>query len=256
MFTLFKYEMRGRYKGILGVCGVIILWSLYLFTIYDGGWRFINIILFYLMSSSAVLVGVFISGVNLFMRDLYQDTDYLVFSLPRKAYATVGSKLLTSLVDFIIFSFLSGSMVLIHVLNFQEFSRHYLLEAMNQLWPEFIYVYLYLIIILLAALIIAYFALTLGKAAFSNSRFGLIVSFGVFIISVILINKIHLYLTKVFPYNLMLHIGTVVNEINGQHISTIPVTVSVNVAGLIFEVLVHLCLFIVTLYLLDNKVDI
>jgi len=61
---------------------------------------------------------------------------------------------------------------------------------------------------------------------------------------------------KVFPYNLMLHIGTVVNEINGQHISTIPVTVSVNVAGLIFEVLVHLCLFIVTLYLLDNKVDI
>jgi len=35
-----------------------------------------------------------------------------------------------------------------------------------------------------------------------------------------------------------------------------PMTVSVNIAGLIFEVLVHLCLFIATVYLLDNKVDI
>ncbi len=66
--------------------------------------------------SFACLV-VLIWNINMFSKDLYSDTSYLIFTLPVKGRSILGAKLITSIIQVILVNIVAGIFIYINFKN-------------------------------------------------------------------------------------------------------------------------------------------
>ncbi len=252
MFNLVKYELKGHVKELTIIISSVILLSLLLYTrinVWEQGAVFVCSV----MISFAAMVLVFIWNIMLFSRDMYEESGYLLFTLPKKGYSILGGKLLTALCQVILVGIVVG------LFNFITFTQtvpdwknviseitkviSYKFVAFSVLTSVFQYVSL---------LVLIYFSISLSKVAIKKKKLGKLSAFVIFVVSSLIIGKTADALTTVFPqtFSISMVSNTMQSVMNNAH-EVIPVNISL----LVFDIVLCVAIFIVTSYILEKKID-
>lgn len=248
MFNLIKYELKGYYKDFIIMIGAIAALNILLFTRINT-WPQEAVILCSFLISFAAAVVVFIWNIRLFSRDLYEDSGYLLFSLPQSGYSILGSKLITSIVQGLIVGAVAFIFNYISIQGHSGFNINFGL-IMRNISPKFItesivsslFEYVYLLTTI-------YFSIALSKVAIKKKKVGKLGGFIIFIIVSIIVAKITQIIIDIFPQTYNLDILKVQAMANAA--SAIPI----NIAAMILNVILFILMFIVTAYIIENKID-
>ena len=284
-----KYEIKGTYKFILGILLVVLIASTIIqvslqsdLQQLDQSASFVNSAFGGLMLLTSILVifGAFLTAffyiIGSFRKELYEDRGYLTFTLPLTGNQILGSKLLVSLLWYIVLGagIIIYNMVLSLILFGNEWT-HIVKTILENINPAFISVGVVSILSTVVTLILIYFAIALSKVSIKNKKIGGI-WFIVFIVLNMIITTITFKISTSLPYYLNLsdftinHIyniatlapgsssGLVIlgNESNALMFMGSDLKPYLNVFGNLFQVLVVIGGFLGTGYLIEEKIDI
>lgn len=217
MFKLIKYELQGRSKyyiaALIGMFFMFFYINMRLtskdFTV-SLAFSFLAIYLIYI-----VLV---ISGIILYAKDVFGNSGYLIFTIPKRGETILGAKLIVAIAEFLIFMF---TVVLLSYLNLSinypvEIVNNFILEYKNTLIPAFTLITLFFIFLILLS-----------------------------------------YISKLFPYSIHIGTGSIIAKaVNTNSNITMYLTpLDLNIAALTFETFTLFILFIATSYLIDSKMN-
>jgi len=251
MFKLIKYELKGYYKDFAILLGIVIFFNLLLFTRVNN-WSIAALLGISIMVSFAAMVAVFIWNINLFSRDLYQDSGYLMYTLPQKGYSILGSKVLTALIQNIIVGFVALTFNFIMVtLTISNWSQR-LSEVLSYTTPGFIA--LCIISVLIGGIYFLstiYFSIALGKVALKKKKLGKFGSFIIFVVISMITGKVTDLAANIFPQILSVNMASAHVQATMSGIPVVPI----NIAVLVVSALLFTGLFLGTSYLIENKID-
>lgn len=289
MKKFMKYEIKGTYKFILGILLVVLIASTVIqlglqsdIKQLDRSTSFVNSSFGGLMLLTSILVifGAFLTAffyiIGSFRKELYEDRGYLTFTLPLTGKQILASKLLVSLLWYLVLG--AGIIIYNIVLSLILFGNEwtYIVRTIAEnINPGFVSVGVVSILSTLVTLILIYFSISLSKVSIRNKKIGGI-WFIVFIVLNMIITTIIFKISTSLPYYLSLsdfsisHIyniataapgtssGLVVlgNEANALMFMGSDFKPYLNVFGSLFQLLVVIIGFLATGYLIENKVDI
>lgn len=244
MLKLIKYELKGLYKDIIIMTVSIIIINLLMYTRFNS-WGGGPIIACSSLVSFAAMIVVFIWNIKLFSKDIYQDSSYLLFSIPQKGYTILTSKLLTALLQSIFIGLLS---LVFNYLTFYLASKTeatqllemiHLININGSLFTIFAaafqYIYLFTLI---------YFCISFSKMAVRNKKLGKLGSFILFIIISVILAKCLEIIMFIFPQNFSIPL-----------MASAGINVPVNISSIVFNIITFILFFITTSYILENKID-
>ncbi len=233
MLNLIKYELRGNFLSIAGICLTLIIGNLFLLT-KVGAWEIGVPVLSTFLGVGALIV-MFLSSLTLMSDYLYDEQGYLLFTLPQsgvsimlsRLLAAVAQMMLVSIVGIVMFSLVDQEKVMKVLLRHVAVSE-LLYSALMYLW------------MIISTLTVIYFSLVVGKIALRGKKLGKIGSFIIFILLSVGHNGVTFIIENFFPQSIQL-----------DSISTI----TINIGTTIFDVVAFVILFLITSYLLENKVE-
>ncbi len=272
MFKYIKYEIKGTYKYILGVLALVLILTIALYSLVG------NIITnpiarnMFVGLSMMILFGTalatFLYIVGSFRKELYEDRGYLTFTLPITGNQIVGAKLIVALfwilvilTSIAIYHFIA---MLIYMTSFElsAFLKNiFTVEVMKR-----ILVGIFMTILnMIQMLTIIYFSMALGRVTFKNKKIGGL-WFIIFLILSWLISYGHLKVVELIPYYFDLNGFGVQNsdsmmyQMNMNPHGSFSFSLNIdslitNIAGLIYDVIVTVGLFLGTSYLVEKKID-
>ncbi|NFB57513.1 ABC transporter permease [Clostridium botulinum] len=252
MGKLIKYNLKCYYKEILILLSLVVLSNLGLFYKINKWPREIIFLLSIMIFSFACLV-VLIWNINMFSKDLYSDTSYLIFTLPVKGRSILGAKLITSVIQIILVNIVAGIFIYMNFMNSSLIHQHIVayLTFKNISIASIIAMFHYI-----SFLLTIYVSVALSRVAIRKKKLGKLGSFGIFVGICIIVGKLSMWIQKIFPQTIELAItpNTVIsNTINSARISLN--FVNINIASTIFDIVFAVALFIVVSYLLQEKVE-
>ncbi len=113
MGKLIKYNLKCYYKEILILLSLVVLSNLTLFYKVNKCQEIIFVLSIVILSFACLVVLIW--NINMFSKDLYSDTSYLIFTLPVKGRSILGAKLLTSIIQLILVNIVAGIYIYIHL---------------------------------------------------------------------------------------------------------------------------------------------
>ena len=257
MEKLIKYELKGIYKEIVILIGIIIIGNLLILTRYnvwpDQAVSTLSILLWF-----GATIAVFIWNISIFSRDLYGDTGYLVFTLPIKGHKIVAAKLITSFIQLAVINIVAFIFIYINLMSVQGTSQaiSYFIDNINPGIVALslvgcIFEYLYMLVMI-------YFSISVSKVAIKKRKLGVIGTFAVFIVVSLITGKFTDILVNIFPQSLKINIFSAAGmlNINNSSLSSFSTVVPLNISVTVFIVLMSIIFFGATSYLIENKIDI
>ncbi len=248
MGKLIKYELRGNYR-VFSIILIImsLLHMLMLFKTDEWGAAIMGGIT---IVNACTFLAILIISINIFKNEMYDDRGYLTFTLPISGNEIMGAKLISSMVWFLIAGLLAFTFGIISAkLTFPQ----NLLDIITQTLDLQIIILTItsLVFSILFLLVLIFFSITISKVTFKNKKIGKILGFVVFILLSIGINWLKSKLAIAFPYDIKL-IGKTVDIMYTYF--TVP-DISINIASIIYNLIVFVLLFLGTGYMIDNKID-
>lgn len=244
MLKLIKYELKGLYKDIIIMVSSIIILNLLLYTRINS-WQSGSIIACSSLIGFAAMIIVFIWNIMLFSRDMYQDSGYLLFSIPEKGCIILGAKVLTALIQAV---FIGCIAFIFNYITYYTTEKVMLMQISNALHliniKGAVFVILASIFQYIYLLILIYFCISLSKMAIKSRRFGKLGSFIIFIVISIILAKLLETIVFIFPQCFDLTL-----------LSTDTGILSVNISSVIFSILTFILFFTGCSYILENKID-
>lgn len=233
MINLIKYELRGKFLTILGICLTVIMGNLLLLT-KVGSWQIGAPVLSGFLGIGALIV-MFFSSFTLMSDYLYDEQGYLLFTLPQSGLSIMASRLiaavmqicLVTIVSLVMFSFIDQGRILSVILRDIEASE-LLYSILMYLWS------------IVSTLTFIYFCMVVGKIALKGKKIGKIGSFIIFFLLSMVRNGLTFIISDFFPQMVQLHSVT---------------TITINIGSTIFDMVTFAILLMATSYLLENKVD-
>ncbi|ENK0840337.1 ABC transporter permease [Clostridium botulinum] len=252
MGKLIKYNLKCYYKEILILLSLVVLSNLGLFYKINKWPREIIFLLSIMIFSFACLV-VLIWNINMFSKDLYSDTSYLIFTLPVKGRSILGAKLITSVIQIILVNIVAGIFIYMNFMNSSLIHQHIVsyLTFKNISLVTIVGIFEYV-----SLLLTIYVSIALSRVAIRKKKLGKLGSFGIFVGICIIVGKLSIWLAKIFPQTIQLAIRpsiVISNTVNSAKASLD--FVNVNIASTIFDIVFTVILFIVVSYLLQEKVE-
>ncbi|KOA19014.1 ABC-2 family transporter protein [Clostridium homopropionicum DSM 5847] len=265
MGRLIKYEIKGNYKLFGGLFIIIALLNVLLLTRINK-WSEQSIIGLFSVISITVMVVTLIFVINSFRNDLYEDTGYLTFTLPVSGNKILGSKIITGvlwfsvagLIFFIFLKILIGMLFDINVL--ERINLYFNVKGIFTLGI------LFGLVNLIMLLLMIYFSITLTKVAFKGKKMSKLLGFITFIVLNAAIFYIEYKLINIFPQTIDFSLdflkgsqGSLIGPSNVDNQAMFSINnsqLNVNIASLIYNILVYIGLFKGTGYLMDNKINI
>lgn len=268
MLKFMKYEIRGTYRFILGVLvlAFILITGIYYYVTKGnsaGGNIFIGLSVLLLFGVALV---TFLYIVGSFRKELYEDTGYLTFTLPLTGNQIVASKLIVALLWF----FLLGLMLALYNLLMLRFFvridfsiiawlqtlRHFLTNR------QAVALILGAVIFGISLLLLIYFSITLSRVTFRNKKIGNF-WFIIFLVLSALLSYGQMKVAAFVPYYLdltTLNIGTLASmDILHMTIEQGAITITssqyINLAVLLYKIIVIIALFLGTGFLIERKID-
>lgn len=233
MLNLIKYELRGKFLSILGICLTVVMGNLFLMT-KVGSWE-IGVPVLSTFLGVGALVVMFLSSLTLMSDYLYNEQGYLLFTLPQSGVSIMLSRLLAAVAQISVVTIVA---ILMFCLVDQEkivkvILRH--VEVRELLYSALLYLWT-----IVSALTLIYFCLVVGKIALKGKKLGKIGSFVIFILLSVGRNGLTFIISNFFPQSVEL-----------DSISTM----TINIGTTIFDIVAFAILFWATSYLLENKVE-
>lgn len=250
MGSLIKYELKGYYKEIIILIGIIVIGNLLLLSRINV-WPIQVISTLSFLICFGACIAVFIWNISIFGRDLYGDTGYLVFTLPIKGYEIVAAKLITAFIQVTVVNVIAFTFMYINIVSIQEVK-----QFLNSLNPAYVVFFVAVIIFQYIYLLsLTYFSLSVSKVAIKNRKVGKIGTFVVFIIISSITGKITAYLASVFTQSFKINLFSPSGMLS-LNIDISKYLIPTNIAVMVFSILMFLVFFIVSSYLIENKIDI
>lgn len=247
MLKLVKYELRGNFFIIIGICISIIVGNLMLLT-RKGIWNTSTIHGLSVFIAVCGMVVIFIYSLNIMSKYLHGDSGYLLFTLPQSGLSIVTSRLITGILQ------ITGVGIVALLAGYLCFGRNLDFSFLQYIKPRLIVFslvgYLYSMIFLL---LLIYFSMIIGKAALRSKKLGKIGSFVVFIILCVVLTWISVKIDGLFPQTF--NLGNLLNPGAFENAGNADFSFKMNIANTIFEVLLLVGLFSSSCYLLEKKVD-
>ncbi|UZQ82826.1 ABC transporter permease [Thermoanaerobacter sp. RKWS2] len=254
MFKLIKYELQGRSKYyIAALIGMFFMF--FYINMRLTSKDFTVSLAFSFLAIYLVYIVLVISGIILYAKDVFGNSGYLIFTIPKRGETILGAKLIVAIAEFLIFMF---TVVLLSYLNLSinypvEIVNNFILEYKNTLIPASTLITLFFIFLIL----LSYFSITLTKTIFYSNKYAIWISLMLMWLIYFIINKLITLISKLFPYST--HIGTgsiIAKAVNTNSNITMYLTpLELNIAALTFETFTLFILFIATSYLIDSKMN-
>lgn len=256
MGKLIKYNFKSYYKEIIILLSLIVLANIGLF-LKVNKWERISIMVISIVIASFASLVTLIWNINMFSKDLYSDSSYLIFTLPITGKQILGAKLITATIQMILVNIVGSIFTYIHLNSlpkgFEMFTQF--LNGRNILIGLIITIFQYI-----SFLLTVYVSISLSRVAIRKRNLGKLGTFGIFIvINIIFVKAIDL-VQQIFSKTMNISIKSSIfpsaSSIDlGGFTINIP-NIHVNIASTIFSILVAIGLFMVTSYLLQEKVEI
>ena len=251
MFNLIKYELKSSFLTILGVCTSVILASLFLI-IKRNDWDMNTILALFVTLIIIALVVIFISSLKIMSKYLYEDSGYLLFTLPQSGMSIITSRLITALIQTSIVGFVCIFMFYFTIAQDMDLSilKYFKFGAILYCITQYVWS-------IFSSLTFVYFCMIIGKIALKNKKLGKIGSFIIFIILSSVISLLSFKISTIFPQTLNLSNFSIFNSttISTLSVSGSSIFASINIATTIFSVITFAIFFIGSSYLIDKKLD-
>ncbi|MCB2295228.1 hypothetical protein LGK95_17225 [Clostridium algoriphilum] len=249
MFKLVKYELRANFMTIVGICITVIIANLLLMT-KKGNWDIAVPALSTCLIIGAAIV-IFISSLQIMSKYLYENTGYLLFTLPQSGMSIMASRLITSLIQISFVVLVSGLMSYLTLTDKISFSFLKNIKINQVIYYSMSYIFM-----IISFLSIIYFCMVIGKVALKGKKLGKIGSFVIFIVLSMVISWLSFKLTTMLPQTLNLsNFSISSNDILSSDFSVSGGALNINIASTIFDILTFVGFFMYTSYLIDNKLD-
>lgn len=205
MFKLSKYEIRKNIVGLAILFGAIMGLEIYFVIsalVESRDHTAISAVLL-LMASVVAYFGVLIYGVASYSKELNQKTGYMTFMTPISSFTIIGSKLFSTLMAGIFFIVILAILAMIDMAMFENvfpetklFSEF--IDSMaemagagaGEIWISVGIQILCMLIESFSIVAIAYLSITLTATAFQNKKWKGIVSVVIFVVAMIIIQKV------------------------------------------------------------------
>lgn len=261
MWKLLKYELKETYKFAAAASIMIIIVNIF-FIIYSRKdmMSFGTSMESMFMCDFLALFVMVINMTNFFQKELYGDRGYLTFTLPVKGKEILGAKLITALIWIgLICSVVCVFTIIFFNIIVDRFIRNYVNFDLNNFYIKGVILSILLWVFLnIIVLIIIWFSITLSRTTIKNKKVSSLLSFVIFIVLIVVSIIVQAQLVKLFPQMLTVHLKNVSDSsIYCTKIFQIsPYCTQVNVASLIFNITLGTVLFVLSAYLIDNKIEI
>ena len=261
MGKLLKYEFKGSFKLFFGTfVAAILLCIAVMFGIDNGELRFgLGILIWFV-----IFIVVLIFNINNFKNELYEERGYLTFTLPVSGRKFLTSKMIAAFIWFVICYILAT--ISIDIIAKKSLSQNILSLLKNLLYSkELMIVSVFSsLLYIFTFILMVYFSITLTRIGLKSGKLSGFVAFIVFIIMNFIIVRLQMLIINILPYNLSLNSkslqmssSSVLNITFGNNalISISHGAVTLNIAGTVFSILIFIGMFIVTSYIIENKLD-
>lgn len=249
MLSLLKYEIKNRRMTLLGLTIIILLNLVILYKIEpqvspNMDSKSTAMILLYFLIATFSFPILIIESIRVLGNDLFGNTGYLLFTLPKSSYKILGAKVLTVFLGYLIWLFIN---MLFGFLNFYKLaSGADIFAIFLDYFPQFIEPALMWLlsftVSFLVFILTIYFAMTLTKSLLVNNKHKFLISSLIFLLISYLITKISNFLGP----NEFLHMQKLAN---GGAI-LIP-----NIEIILFDLILGVILFFGSSYLLANRIN-
>ena len=247
MMTLLKYEIYRRWKWLaIRYAALIILGLIYFYRASVSPMQY-NIIAASMGKFILVCIVVFaiiiVEGINMLKEDLFEQSGYLTFTIPRTGRSILFSKLILLLLQLSFWAVISikfGSMFF-YKLPFEEISQ-ITTQIDFSLYPTI----LFILTAFFNFVLLIHFSLTLTKTLLYNKKYSGMISIGIFFLLA--------YFIENFYY------GPFLNQIKHAYIEISNVSnVDMLTAGytsVLLNIILAVAFFSATAYLLERKINI
>lgn len=266
MGKLLKYEFKGSYRYYLGMYIIITLINIAAW-ILGRKYQEAIVATFLSLTAFAAYIITIVSVIKSFRDELYENSGYLMFTLPRSGNQILGSKLIVgviwlfatsifvALLAFMGVCLINGLPTDIPRINIDS-------KIMADLILDGIMVILFVLFRTVFLMLMIYFSITISKITLPNGKGGKAIGFLIFVALSVILALINIWLLKVtslsinIPMNLISGGNTTFIDIGGSsNIAIDAQGLHLNVAALILDIASCVGLFLGTGWLMDNKVD-
>lgn len=258
MIKLIKYELLGKYKFF----GILIIMTLLLnifLLINPFSWMDGLVLALSFLIAGAVAVVMLVFFVGMFSQDIYEEKGYLTYTLPQKGYSIVASKIIASIVFYIIAMAIAGLFIMLFFNNVKEIKTGLdtIGVKINE-WKIFFETIAMNLLNLIELLLMIYFSIAITKLAVAKKRTGKFAAFIVFVIICIALSYGSYFIVKIFPQNFHWQVfsgvsGAISSSSSSNEILTQGVPI--NIASEVFSIIIAILFFIGTSYIVEKKID-
>ncbi len=276
-----KYEIKGSYKFILGVLALVLILTTGIYTYANNtnggsalGGSFIGLSVLVIFGT---LLATFIYIVGSFRKELYEDRGYLTFTLPLTGHEILGAKLITATIWFLLLGIVIIGYNIIMALNLDIVKES--LDGITvtvRALPDILNKGTVITIISMflggiSTLILIYLSMALGRVTLRNKKIGGF-WFIIFLALSIIVGIGQTKIITLVPYYLDLNTFKIVsyesfiNEIGYMGIDIFKFNdaalltgngtdLILNIAGFIYMIGIMVLNFLLTGYIIEDKID-
>lgn len=255
MLELLKYEFRRKQGLIIGMFGISTVYNIYLLT-RNGVWSdgltagMTSLVTFLMMM-------IFLSSdIKSLKSDLYKDTRYLTFSVPRSSYQYIGAKMLAGSIEFIVTA-IFGEIFLFANTMFLVSDATLKFKAFY--WGMSLRALLIGLLAYIGIVMLAYFSIIMRKGLFVTRKIGGLISFLIFVFTAGIIFDLGNIITQFLKIYINVTVPFFTMHNNGGFSATKMmwgnVTFGLNIVLLIYYILFNIGLFFFISHTLNKEID-
>ena len=277
-----KYEIKGSYKFILGVLALVLILTTGIYTYGNNangasalGGTFIGLSTLVIFGT---LLTTFLYIVGSFRKELYEDRGYLTFTLPLTGHEILGAKLIVATMWFLILGVVILGYNIVMAMNLDIVKES--IDGMNvtiKVFPELFnrgMVMTFILMLLggISTLILIYLSMALGRVTLRNKKIGGF-WFIIFLVLSVLVGVGQAKVISGIPYYLDLNTFKIISyesfidaveysNVNLLQINDAAALLTgngsqylLNIAGFIYLIGMMIINFLLTGYIIENKID-
>ena len=192
MVTLLKYEIYRRWRWlVLRYAALIVIGAILLNRISSPAYQYEFIgesIGKFALTSLIIFIIIIVEGINMLKEDLFEESGYLTFTIPKKGRTILASKLALLLLQLILWTVITigfGSIF------FSKLPYPEIIQIKTQINFYFFPTVLFILTAFFNFVLMIHFSLTLTKTLLVNKRYSGLLSIGIFFFLVYLIEKVY-----------------------------------------------------------------
>lgn len=246
MFNIIKYDFKNQLKNLIGTL-IILLFLNFTVLYYKDVLTMPGAAAITFTIAFACFIGVMINGIQSYTKELYSDTGYLLFSTPSRGISIIAGKLLFSIIQCLLLFLITYLFLIPYFSHIKGIPSPSFITVLTMIL-SFLFGYAFLLISI-------YFSAAFSKMIAKVKKWGTLSSFIIFIGFWFIYGRITELISYAIPFSASLDFLTFNGTVNSSNITISIPTLSFNIAGFIFDIIVFAALIFGASYITEKKLD-